>query len=564
MLNFKNIKFKNFQSYGNNITEFKFDINPKTLIIGTNGNGKSTIINVLSYVLYNKSFNGVTNPRLINSINKKELWVEVEFDDYRVERGQKPNIFNIYYKNVLVPKPADSAEYQEMLEKQFLKLSFDAFKQIVILSKDIYTPFMKLTTPKRREVVESLLDLQIFSKMNTILKLKVSENDKNLIDINKDIDAEISKKTLIETHIKNLDEEFEVKKQAKEEEKNNLFQRNLIQESHLENLNKQLNVLNEKNEKNKEYKNKLQEINNTVVKLDNITKKYEDEIEKLSKSVCPTCNQEIHKTEEKEKQITEIEKNLVNNISARNKLDPLIAKINHLLKNDQKLITEINELNQQIRICEFEIKTNNTLIDKLEKEINQKGYDRDKLISSVEVLNENLNKFNDKKQELLLEKEIHKVSAVLLQDKGIKTSVIKNYIPELNKLINKYLADMNFYVSFELNENFNEIIKSRHRDEFSYDNFSAGERQRIDLAILFTWREIAKARNSMSTNLAIFDEILDASLDAEGVNDLMKIFDTIQNSNIFVISHNPNMEEYFNDVIKIEKKNNFSEILHNE
>lgn len=560
MPNFGKLKWKNIQSYGNNINEIDLNTNLKTLIIGTNGNGKSTFINVLSYVLFGKSFDGKTNPQLINSINKNNLWAEVEYDNYKIERGIKPNLFNIYLNGVLIPKPAKTEEYQEHLEKHILKLNFDIFKQTIVLSKDVYTPFMKLPTPKRREVIESLLDLQVFSKMNNILKLKISENDRLLNDVNKNITSEESKKQLIEKTIKNLDEEFEIKKQSKILERNNLINLNEIIENEINDYNDKINFEKQNEEKYKILNEKLNQIKIKLADFDSTIERLNKTCDDIKhKEECPTCKQKIN-DEIKSKEISELKTEIDKKTNLKLDLNSTNDKILNEIKKLNFNQSLLNEYRDNLNSKYSDLNSNKKIIDILDKEINQKGYEKQKLIDSVNILNKNINEFEKQKEIYLKQKELYNISVILLRDNGIKAKVIESYIPEFNNLINKYLSDMNFYVSFELDENFNEIIKSRHRDNFSYNSFSAGERQRIDLAILFTWRDIARLRNSMTTNLTIYDEVLDASLDSDGVNDLMKIFNGMNNDSIFVISHSQNMEEHFDRIIEVNKIKNFSEL----
>lgn len=565
MLLFDKIIIKNFQSYGNNFTELNLNTNCKTLLVGVNGQGKSSWIQALSYVLFNKSFSGgsLTNPRLINSINKKDMYVKLSFfcDDthYEVERGQKPNIFNIYMDGILLPKPSNSDEYQVKLEKEILKFNFDAFRQVVILGKDSYVPFMKLSTPKRREVVESLLDLQIFGKMNNVLKLKISENDRLIKENQKDKEAENSKRDLVNSHIKNLDEEFEEKRKEKSNEIENISKLISSDKDKLKLLKNEVNKLQLLVDKIVIIEKEKQKTNNIITKCDENIAGYQKGISFLTDhDNCPTCKQVIQDSFK-----VEIETNLKKKISEEEltklKLNENIEKFNLALTklNIEKIkydgyVSNVSELTNIIKL-------NESKLEIFQSELNKKSYDKQKLLDSLIVIDEKLNSLESSYKDLLKHKKILDNSSIILRDNGIKTAIIKNYIPKFNQLINKYLDEMNFYVSFELDENFNEKIRSRHRDDFTYDNFSAGERNRIDLAILFTWREIANSRNSLTTNLLIFDEILDGSLDNESTECLMKILNNLNNS-IFVISHSSDMPEFFNKVLSVKKVDNFSEI----
>ncbi len=457
---------------------------------------------------------------------------------------------------VLIPKDSSTDDYQLHLEKDILKLTDDACKQIIILSKSSYTPFMKLTTPKRREVIDALLDLEIFSKMSNLLKLKITSNNLEIQNNSKDIKSEENKLELVNSHIKNLDEEFD-KKNEESLKQIKTFE-NTIKECESDLL-----LLEPKLDELKKKKEKLSILVKTEEKLNNKINEIKCEIEKLNNhkhlsGICPTCNQEISESivkieEEKRKQKIGILE--VQIVKLQSQIDQLSIGLEDLKMVNIDISTNEGYIDQHKRTIEQE----KYKIQILNENIKKQSYDKTKLLSSIDVIELRIKELNEEREKLLKEKAAHDVCVMLLKDNGIKATVIQNYIPEFNRLINKYLSDMNAFYSFELNENFDEKISSRHRDEFVYDNFSEGEKQRIDLAILFTWREIAKTRNSMSSNLVIFDEVLDGSLDGEGIDDLLKILSTL-NGSIFVISHSSDMIEYFNKTIEIKKLNNFSEI----
>lgn len=568
-LNFKNIRWKNFLSTGNNFTEIKLDRNKTTLIVGNNGAGKSTLLDALSFVLYGKPFRKVNKPQLLNSINSKNLIVEVEFfsgkKQYKIVRGMKPNLFEIYQDNNLIDQNSDMKGYQDMLEKQILKLSHKSFSQIVILGSASFTPFMQLSAMNRREVIEDLLDIQIFSTMNILLKERVQDNKDSVSYIVKEIavqekEIELHKEHLQEIHQDNDKKikEYDAQLKALNDKLNDYsLQYEAVMEI-IDNLKD--NIIDESN------------VNKRLNKMLDMEKQIETKIKKVQKDIkfyrghntCPTCEQILDETfkaqrlDEDENKLTELTNGITllqEQIKEQDgRLDQILEITNDIHNKSEEARTFTTEINYIKR----DIKLISDLIDQLNGKIDRVEDNTNKIKETQSRLDESIRE----KNKLLKHKEVLDSASVLLKDSGIKTKIIKQYIPKMNKLINKYLASMDFFVNFELDENFNETIKSRHRDVFTYDSFSEGEKLRIDLALLFTWRAIAKMRNSTSTNLLIMDEIFDSSLDASGTDEFLKIIETLaKDTNIFIISHKGDaLYEKFHSVVKFEKHNNFSRI----
>ena len=570
MILFKKVKWKNFLSTGNNFTEIDLTKHKSTLIVGTNGSGKSTILDAISFALYNKPFRKINKPQLVNSINGKELCVELEFvvgnATYKIIRGIKPNRFEIYKNDTLLNQDADSKDYQEVVEKQIIKMNHRTFSQVVVLGSSTYVPFMQLSAANRREVIEDLLDIQVFTTMNTLLKGKVSTNQDDLKQAKYDSDLIDEKINIQNSYIDSLNKDVQNKV---DENKAKIKQ-----------TQSEINVLDvDAATKNGTIDNLLKRTAN----LDKLTKRMEkslvlkektvDRISKLNKEIkffhdnddCPTCKQGIQhefKSEAittKQTQVAEIQENLTLLEQDYNNTVGEINKINVIQK-------EIQTIQQDLAKVQAEITSKKKFIDYLQSEIdalegNTTNVDAEK--AKLKELKKLKQEAEDKKQKLLEEYEILQAASALLKDGGIKTRILRQYIPIINKLINKYLAAMDFFVQFEIDEQFNETIKSRFRDEFSYNSFSEGEKMRINLAVLFTWRAIAKMRNSAATNLLIMDEVFDSSLDSSGTDEFLKIIQTLTaDTNTFIISHKTDqLFDKFHNVIKFEKTKNFSRIV---
>ena len=568
MIRFKKLRYKNFLSTGNYFIEIELDKCHKTLMVGKNGHGKSTMRNALCYGLFGKADRDVNKGNLVNSINKKNLLVEVEFSfhgkEYLVRRGMKPDIFEIYCDGILIDKAAKKKDYQKILEDDILHLNYETFKQIVILSATGYTPFMRLPLAKRREVVETILDLQIFSEMNRVLKTKIAANRDAIAANASDLSRLKSNLAIYKENYEELkqtsnSEEIEWREAIKENEQKIaalVQQRGQLEEKLVaeESLQKMVQALNEALQAEE---SRHRDIEYEQVTVDKSIKFFEN------RDDCPTCQRTIEqdfrqsKIAELTKRVEELEFEKTKREAAtraiREKLDKVIDKIDKLRAIRLKVAT-IDSNIAAIR------EANDDINDKLQNFAKNRQEQLDKIKDRIKSVVSTLTEMTDAREKLLREKEHLLVVQELLKDDAIKASIIKQYIPVINTLINQYLSALNFYASFNLDENFNEVIKSRHRDKYTYENFSDGEKQRIDLAILFTWREIAKMRNSMNTNLLIMDEIGDSSLDAEGIDNLFtSIFDEFKDTNIFVITHkHSEVTDLFDRLLHFEKKNNFS------
>ena len=561
------MKWKNFLSTGNTFIEIYLDKNPTTLIIGENGAGKSTILDAMCFVLFGKPFRIINKAQLVNSVNNRETIVEIEFKvrtrDYKVIRGIRPNKFEIYCNGEMVNQDANSRDYQKYLEQNILKLNYRSFTQVVILGNSTFIPFMQLRAKHRREVVEEILDIKIFSLMNMILKNKIKDLTDSLRDINYQYELTFEKIGLQENYIddlkKNKNKIIKDKTTLLAGNQEEIFNKTK-QKGEIKTENESL--LNDIDDKVK-IEDKLQKLNNIRSTLVEKHKQHSGMIGFFKdNSDCPTCEQHIDEMFK--------EKMIVAKTGDVGKIVKGIKELKIELDKTDNRIKEIKYITEKIRRNDVKIAQSNSSITELEKfntqletEINvfEKGdvgkSDQDKL----KGFQKNLTTIETQRNTLKEDKIYSEAARTMLQDTGIKTKIIKQYLPIMNKLINTYLTSMEFYVNFTLDENFNETIKSRFRDEFTYASFSEGEKMRIDLALLFTWRAIAKMKNSTNTNLLILDEIFDSSLDGTGTDEFLKILNTLAKENVFVISHKGDtLYDKFGSVIKFEKVKNFSHV----
>ena len=569
MIEFKTLKWMNLLSTGNAFTEVNLNTHKSTLIVGQNGAGKSTILDALSFVLYGKPFRKINKPQLINTINGKNCVVEVEFDvgkkKYKVIRGIKPNIFEIYHNGEMINQSADVKDYQELLEKTILKLNHKSFNQIVILGSASFVPFMQLPAAHRREIIEDLLDIQIFSVMNSLLKDKIATNKTTITDNKYKLEMVVDK---IDIHKKHLEAQKVDNTQLiadKQSKITKLANDVTVIKKNVEAFNKEIEELRTKlinKDKLSAKQSKLQTLQRQIGER---VKKTTKEIEFFTDNdTCPTCNQDISQ-EFKDNMIGDRTNQQTQLVDGLNKLQEELSIVVESMQEFAEINDSIVELNKNVAVSNNNAKFSNEAIQELQIEVTalqEKTMNIENNSAEIKTLLEDQKALGLAKIELEDEKSVYDVASVLLKDSGIKTKIIKQYIPVINKLINKYLASMDFFVNFELDENFEEKIKSRFRDEFSYASFSEGEKARLDLALLFTWRSIAKLRNSASTNLLILDEVFDGSLDNTGNDELLGILQALtQGNNVFVISHKTDAYlDKFEKVLKFEKHKNFSRI----
>lgn len=572
MIIFESIEWKNFLSTGNSANKVLLNKSSTTLIIGKNGEGKSTILDALCFSLFGKAFRNVNKGQLVNSINQKQCVVEVKFtigkNKFTVIRGIKPNVFEIYQNDVMLNQDAASKDYQKVLEQQILKLNYKTFTQVVILGSASFVPFMQLSSAQRRDVIEDILDIRIFSTMNQLLKEKAQETKDAIARIESEI---TNAKTKVEGQtaiIKTISEaKADSIRTVQIQIANNLQEVEQTQ-SEVDALVSELTTLKGKTSDQDKIKEDLNKANQLQQRLLQKVETCSSHVEFFGEhDVCPSCNQDI--TEQYKENILS---DLNEKLSAQNgKVDEL----NQVLSKLQEKLSSINEVVQQIADKNIDLSTKNSSITLLNRQISQAKNEVERIKSDTTNIDEEKNKLKEMaaealakiniKKQHLEQRNLEEVASLLLKDTGIKTAIIREYLPAMNKLINKYLQAMDAYIHFELDEAFNEHVKSRFRDDFTYASFSEGEKMRIDLAILFTWRAIAKMKNSVNTNLLILDEIFDSSLDTAGTDYFLNLMNQLgENSNVFVISHKGDqLFDKFRSVIKFEKRNDFSVIATN-
>ena len=570
MIQFKSCKWKNFLSTGDEFIEVKLDKSPTTLIVGQNGAGKSTLLDAISFGLFGKPHRDIGKYQLINSINQKKALVEVEFEignaEFKIVRGIKPNKFEIWQNGNMINQASNDRDFQKFLETNILKMNHKSFHQIVVLGSSSFIPFMQLPAWSRRAVIEDLLDIQIFSKMNGLLKERNTKIKDELSDISHQIELYKTKMDSQTKYINDLQsinkDMIEQKRVSIENHKSEITE--LFEDS--KSVGKNLTALMSEEEKaHGAFLERMTDIktaqaqNNTKIKaLVKDARFFEDN------DSCPTCEQEIN-IDIKTAKLSDIKKDASD---VQSDIEYIQKEVSTAEKEGQEIKNKLNELRQR----QQRINSNNDKIsviqrevDKVQKEINglsgQSG-DLKGAKTELNTLRESKESATEKKLEYVEERTYNEVIGEMLKDTGIKTKVIKQYLPVMNRLINNYLQVLDFFVAFHLDENFNETIRSRHRDSFNYASFSEGEKQRIDLSLLFTWRQIAKMKNSASTNLLILDETFDSSLDVDGVENLTKILSTLDDdSNVFIISHKGDMlENKFRSKIEFFKHKNFSKI----
>ncbi len=568
MIIFKKLRYKNFLSTGNSFTEIDLQDSSTTLVVGQNGAGKSTMLDALSFGLFGKAHRKISKPQLVNTINSKATMVEVEFSigskDYKIVRGIKPNVFEIYVNGVMIDQSSHAKEYQQILEKNILKLNHKSFHQIVVLGSGSFVPFMQLSQAQRRDVIEDLLDINVFSKMNQLLKEKIALLKNSIGDNNHRLDVVNTKINSQKKYIRDLTAITVANRKQKESDIADLHKK-------IKKLSKQNIELSSKVEELlPAHTNEMKTLNEKKNKLSSYNTQFKTQVKGIVKEAkffednesCPTCEQVISDDLRKEK---------------KDKAQFRAKELNDaMIKVAEEIVSvnfEIERVNSELILIQkdqTEMYSNNKSISQFQNQIDRIQSEIDSLVDSegdmgqankdLDDLRDQLHSFQDEKDKLNEQHSYNQVSSELLKDTGIKTKIIKQYIPVINQLTNQYLQTLDFFVHFDLDESFQETIRSRHRDSFTYDSFSEGEKQRIDLSLLFTWRQVAKMKNSVATNLLILDETFDSSLDEDGVDNLMKIIHSLgDDTNVFVISHKSELEDaHFENKLVFSKKKNFS------
>ena len=570
MIKFKSCKWKNFLSTGDDFIEIKLDKSPTTLIVGQNGAGKSTLLDALSFGLFGKPHRDIGKYQLLNSINGKRALVEIEFDignvEFKIVRGIKPNKFEIWQNGNMINQSSNVRDYQKFLESNILKLNHKSFHQVVVLGSSSFIPFMQLPAWSRRNVIEDLLDIQIFSKMNMLLRERNTKIKDELVDINHQIDlykTKIDSQSKYINDLQSLNKDIiDQKKVSLEDHKEEISK--LFEDS--KRVGKNLSTLLTQGEKeHSTFLEKMADIKGARASQDNKIKALVKDARFFEDNdTCPTCEQDIT-IDIKNQRLNVLKKDAA---EVQAEIDITKKEILTTEKMGQEVKDKLNQLRQR----QQRINSNNDKISVIQKEVDKIQKEITKLSGQsgdIKSAKKDLAKFRDskdisteKKLKFVEERTYNEVIGEMLKDTGIKTKVIKQYLPVMNRLINQYLQVLDFFVAFHLDENFNETIRSRHRDTFNYASFSEGEKQRIDLSLLFTWRQIAKMKNSAATNLLVLDETFDSSLDVDGVDNLTKILDTLDaDSNVFIISHKGDvLENKFRSKIEFFKDRNFSKI----
>ena len=566
MIIFEKIRWKNFLSTGNVFSEINLEEGRTNLIVGNNGAGKSTILDALTFSLFGKPFRKISKGSLINSINEKDCLVEIEFRigklEYKVIRGIKPNKFEIYCNGQIWNQESTVVEQQKNFEQNVLKMNYKSFTQIVVLGSSTFVPFMKLPGGQRRDIIEDILDIQVFSTMNVLLKDKMRENNEEVRDIDYQLDLLKDKIELQKQNMLTLEKRTQEEIDRKQVKVNEYKKTELQGAEEVTVLTQQIGKLNEEMQEYQKSNEKLQKLNTYLIKLThklNTCKKEHEFFE--NNHVCPTCTQDL--SEEFRNEKLQLGQSKVDEMNVGyDDLQKAISDEQERFTKFTELSTEVNNINTTISQTNFQLMSIRKQVESLEDEIKElqgDNVDKKAEYSKLQTL------VNDKKTlakqhaTLKSDRDVLTTAGQLLKDNGIKTRIIKTYLPTMNKLINDFLQRMEFYVNFTLDENFEEQIKSRYRDVFSYDSFSEGEKARIDIALLLTWRSIAKLKNSVDTNLLILDEIFDGSLDQSGTSDLGWILRNFDDSTkVFVISHKQGLDDKFDRTISVEKVKNFS------
>jgi DNA repair exonuclease SbcCD ATPase subunit len=569
MITFKKVRFKNFGSFGNTFTELELDKKPSVLVCGSNGNGKSfALLDSITFALFGKPFRNINIPQLVNTINKKECLVELELEinkvPYLIRRGLSPKVFEIYENGTLINQSSKTKDYQEHLENNILHMTYKSFTQVVILGKASFIPFMQLTAADRRAVIENILDIGVFSEMNVVLKEKISQMKTRHQTLESKIEVLKEKERLLVNYINNIKKKNEEDMQGVEDR---------IKEVHVllkgvyedrEKLKKELDDLKTQSKDTGIIQKSLNKLHGIEGQISENVTRLSDQIKFFNDTqVCNVCSQDIS---DKTKHTC-----ISNNTKKIEELKEGMEKLKENIQNHTNDLEAAKEIENKIRSIELKIATLDSRYDGIRKEQdelykkvnNPPKDDSEEERKNLEKVVAEKTKLTNEIKRIIEDGQYYEVIGGLLKDSGIKAKIIKHYLPIINKLINKYLSAMDFFVKFNLDEEFKESIKSRHRDDFSYESFSEGEKMRIDLSLLLCWREIARMKNSVSCNLLILDEVFDSSLDSGGTEEFMKLLKSLgTNSNIFIISHKTDqLIDKFPNILTFEKKNNFSKMI---
>jgi len=565
MIRLKTVKWKNFLATGNRFIEVELDQEPMMLIVGKNGAGKSTLIDAITFSLFGKPFKKINKGQLVNSVNEREMVTEIEFSvgtaNWKVRRGIKPNVFEIYLNGSLVNQDAKSLDYQKYLEDKVLKLNFKSFTQIVVLGSASFVPFMQLTAHDRRIIIEDILDIGIFSVMRSLLKDRILTLREEMQELEYEIKILQEKILLQEKYIEEMKAESAQKRK-----------------SDLDKINETEKEINRLNEEIKHHQERVMVLMKSILDQDKVNiksqelDKYRSQISKNLKKLnkdkkffennenCPTCEQEIGLVF-KEGKMKVVVKNIDDMGSGldklENEIDKVYQRIGEIAKSNQEIQKEEMQINQK----NSNVQAHNSFVTKLSSDLEE--MQKEMKTDAIHVLTKELDESKSTRFKYVEQKFYYDILSTILNDTGIKTRIIRKYLPVINKHVNNYLKDMDFFVNFQLDENFQETIKSRHRDDFSYYSFSEGEKKRIDIALLLTWRDIASMRNSVNVNLLILDEVFDASLDQAGMDDLLKLFKILKSTNLFIISHKLDiLDDKFPKRILVEKIKNFTQMVY--
>ena len=568
MIVFEKVRWKNFLSTGNIFSEINLQLSRTNLIVGHNGSGKSTILDALTFSLFGKPFRKISKSMLINSVNEKDTLVEIEFsigkNKYHIIRGIKPNKFEVYCNGKMWDEDAKAVDQQKNLEQNILKMNYKSFTQIVVLGSSTFVPFMRLPSTQRREIIEDILDIQVFSIMNTRLKDKIRENNEEIKDLDYQLHLLEEKIELQKKYMLELKKKTEAEIDKKKEKIKEYHEEEQTSTERVHNLTEEVTNLSKEMEDYSKSSSKLKKLNTILIKLNTKLSNCKKEHKFFEDNhVCPTCTQDL--SDEFRQEMIENGKSKLEEMNLG--YEELTTAIEDEEKRNEKFLElsqQVNERNTIITNINYQLMSIRNSISDIDSEIKElEGSNPDKKAEFVKLEGLLEDKKDTKKNYTISKKDrdVLQVATTLLKDSGIKTRIIKTYLPTMNKLINQFLQSMDFYVNFTLDENFDETIKSRYRDVFTYESFSEGEKARIDIALLLTWRSVAKLKNSVDTNLLILDEIFDGSLDQSGTSDLgwiLRNFD--DNTNVFVISHKSILDDKFDRTITVSKEKNYSNL----